>query len=1097
MATPIIVREVKKNKKSFAATVQFDPEGAPYEITVTDPFSEQEEDLLEWYFEDWLNFPFTDKVPAEQAATSIRAYGEALFEQVFRRNPDVYHEYRELRAEDISLEIIGSPEFHALHWEALHDPNDERPLAVDAVVVRKNLKPVRKRAKVQPAPQLRVLLVTARPSGVRDVSYRTVSRPLVEALETGKVAAQIDMVRPGTFEALVNHLEDVRDRHGDGYYHIIHLDMHGALLTYAQYQKIAEEHRPNRYTFRGDYAKTPIKKYHGQKAFLFFDDTDGKAESGGEPVSADDLAHLLNMRQVPVVILNACQSGKQVGEAETSLGGRLLAAGAQLVVAMGYSVTVSAARLLMTTLYRQLLAGREPAVAIRRARLELYNDKRRQAAFGQEIKLEDWLLPVIYQNRAPGFDKDTFQGVVVTTATPYAPPRTTYRFVGRDVDILQVERHLLHERNLLLIRGMGGAGKTTLLHHLGWWWQKTRFVAQVFYFGYDARAYHLQEIVSAIGGQLGLDLSGIAADDRAAVLHELKSTRHLLIMDNLESITGEQLAVQNTLPPEAQAELRSFLQELLNTQSLVLLGSRGGEEWLRPHPLRAGDVYDLPGLDYEAQTALAQDILQVAGAPRYPELAGHRDDFERLLKLLGGYPLALEVVLANLAQATPAEIIARLQAADVDLDNQKEAAEKTDSILKCIDYSHSNLSEDAQALLLCLAPFTGVINTGWLEQYTERLKAQPALADLPYAQWQTVLQEAVNWGLLQPHEKLNGYLRLQPILPYFLKTRLSDESQAAPKQAIEAAFREHYNGIGNHLVQALRSKKTEEKQIGGVLIRVEEENMLGAVQIALKQQDDFWGAYDALEEYLDQAKLSEKRLLLSKLIVDSQANFKNSSEDLSSTFLLAMGRLGHVQLQTQQYEEAERTYRQKLERIENQTSWSREQKQRSQASTLHQLGIVAQEQRQWPAAEGYYKEALQIKIEFKDRYEQAGTLHQLGRVAQEQRQWPAAEGYYKEALQIKIEFKDRYEQASTLHNLGIVAQEQRQWPAAAEFGLEAAEILVQHEDQHNLGIVLRSLARVWRETRKAQIPRKIGELLGIPVAEAEALLGKFEDTGSE
>ena len=313
------------------------------------------------------------------------------------------------------------------------------------------------------------------------------------------------------------------------------------------------------------------------KAFLFFDDPDGKADGSADPVSADDLASLLNMRQVPMVMLNACQSGKQVGDAETSLGSRLLDAGAQLVMAMGYSVTVSAAKLLMTTLYRQLLAGRDPAVAIRRARLELYNDKLRRAAFGQEICLEDWLLPVIYQNHAPGLNQNTFQSQVVPATAAYVPPRTTYGFVGRDIDILQVERLLLHRRNLLLIQGLGGAGKTTLLHHLGWWWQKTRFVKQVFYFGYDVKAYYLPEIVSDIGRGLGLNLTGIAADDRAVVLRVLKSTRHLLILDNLESITGERLAVQNTLPPAAQAELRGFLQELVDTKSLVLLGSRGAK----------------------------------------------------------------------------------------------------------------------------------------------------------------------------------------------------------------------------------------------------------------------------------------------------------------------------------------------------------------------------------------------------------------------------------------------------------------------------------------------------------------------------------------
>ena len=39
-------------------------------------------------------------------------------------------------------------------------------------------------------------------------------------------------------------------------------------------------------------------------------------------------------------------------------------------------------------------------------------------------------------------------------------------------------------------------------------------------------------------------------------------------------------------------------------------------------------------------------------------------------------------------------------------------------------------------------------------------------------------------------------------------------------------------------------------------------------------------------------------------------------------------------------------------------------------------------------------------IEFNDRYSQASTYHQLGRVAQEQRQWEQAEQYYQQALAI-------------------------------------------------------------------------------------------------
>ena len=58
-------------------------------------------------------------------------------------------------------------------------------------------------------------------------------------------------------------------------------------------------------------------------------------------------------------------------------------AGIQLVLAMGYSITVSAAELLMTKLYQHLFAGEDLLACIRRARLELANDKVRRAYFGE------------------------------------------------------------------------------------------------------------------------------------------------------------------------------------------------------------------------------------------------------------------------------------------------------------------------------------------------------------------------------------------------------------------------------------------------------------------------------------------------------------------------------------------------------------------------------------------------------------------------------------------------------------------------------------------------------------------------------------------
>ncbi len=62
-----------------------------------------------------------------------------------------------------------------------------------------------------------------------------------------------------------------------------------------------------------------------------------------------------------------------------------------------------------------------------------------------------------------------------------------YGFVGRDLEILKVEKALLRH-NILLLQGMGGTGKTTLLNYLREWWQTTHFAKDVFYFGYDQKA---------------------------------------------------------------------------------------------------------------------------------------------------------------------------------------------------------------------------------------------------------------------------------------------------------------------------------------------------------------------------------------------------------------------------------------------------------------------------------------------------------------------------------------------------------------------------------------------------------------------------------
>src|SRR5258708_1355399 len=81
----------------FSAVLRFD-EDDEYPVTVGSPFSDKEETRLEWYFEQHVAFPFTQQVKAKEAAASIAAYGEGLFQQLFAE-PKVYARYIQARSE--------------------------------------------------------------------------------------------------------------------------------------------------------------------------------------------------------------------------------------------------------------------------------------------------------------------------------------------------------------------------------------------------------------------------------------------------------------------------------------------------------------------------------------------------------------------------------------------------------------------------------------------------------------------------------------------------------------------------------------------------------------------------------------------------------------------------------------------------------------------------------------------------------------------------------------------------------------------------------------------------------------------------------------
>jgi hypothetical protein len=227
--TVIRVSELgREHDGPFRVLVSFDDEAEDL-VEVTNPAHETVEKHLSWYFEEHLRYPFLDQDKEQQAVRQIIEYGESLFSQILGGAAN--RAYRSVRAgafEGCRLEVQGSAAFHRLHWEALRDPDLALPLAVRLPVTRHVGDQPSRFKQRDGLPTLNILVVTARPDGPRDVGYRTISRPLLDALRTARLPITVDLVRPGTWAALHSHLQSATEQHGTAWYHIVHFDLHGA-----------------------------------------------------------------------------------------------------------------------------------------------------------------------------------------------------------------------------------------------------------------------------------------------------------------------------------------------------------------------------------------------------------------------------------------------------------------------------------------------------------------------------------------------------------------------------------------------------------------------------------------------------------------------------------------------------------------------------------------------------------------------------------------------------------------------------------------------------------------------------------------------------
>ena len=964
---------------------------------------------LRWYLEDYLQAPYGAYPQFAQAVTeALQAWGEEVFDRLFAGPAQNW--YQAAKGENFRnfrLKIASdAPEIMAWPWEALYSREDGY-LALRFPIERqlsRDLGDPPPLPEDLPQDALHILYVIPRPDGTANVGYRTLAKSLVHFIEESRLPVTVDVLRPPTFDRLRQTLKE-----HPGYYHIVHFDGHGSY---------------------GD--SVPGEgQYGAAEGLLLFEQENGQAEA----MDTTRLAQLLAEYRIPCMVLNACQSGMVDGQARdpfACVAAGLLRAGVYSVVAMGYSLYVSAAREFVPAFYRELFGGSKISEAVRAGRCEMYRQPGRSCVTGA-LPLQDWVVPVLYRQMPEDslpFPRLQPGGQAARPALPQEAALGDYGFIGRDRETQQLERAMQRQpQAALLIHGQAGSGKTTLARGFLHWLRSTGGLqGRVFWFNFQ-EIHSAEYVVNELVRELADTSHGALPMEQKleTITGILREQPHLLVWDNLESASGiVGTEVQAQLPPEDLALLRRLLKRLRGGKTKALLTSRKEEtQWL---PLPTCFRVCLGGLEGEELWEYCNAVVRDLGLT----LDRSNGTYRQILEKLCGNPLAIRAILLRLQDCTPEDLL-------TDLDRAFEG-QAGDESTRRLQAAYAVFGEQLKSQFLPILQLTGLH-----EYYVDADLVREMLAatgePVPpeaVAACYRILKDAgfcthVGANTYRLHPALRGYLQQQMPAPERMQRGFVDVMGSFADLLLQQPFHEGKGFYHVHLANFYHAQQLA----ASLVMDIDRMDLTESLAWYAKEKRQFAEAHRLYLDLFEQGK----------------------AQDRIETMSAALHQLGVIAGKQQDFLAAEKWYRKSL-MIEE-----RRGNEHGAAFTYHQLGIIFQAQRNFTSAEEWYLKSLAIWEKQNDEYHAASTYHQLGTIAQEQRDFSAAEMWYQKALAIKKKQGNAHSTASTYHQLGIFAQDQRDFSAAEMWYQKSLAIWEKQGNEHNAASTYHQLGIVAQEQR--------------------------------
>ncbi len=586
-------------------------------------------------------------------------------------------------------------------------------------------------------------------------------------------------------------------------------------------------------------------------------------------------------------------------------------------------------------------------------------------------------------------------------------------FVGREQLIAELSSALLagEQGGIYTLQGMAGVGKTALAAHLAYQ-LRSYFPDGVLWARVDTS--DAMSILSTFARAYGRDASQYTdLSSRSRVVRELLADkRALIVLDNAQSSAE----VEPLLPPSGACAV------LITTRRRNLAITRGSQRFL------------IGPFDEQQEEALRL-FGRVLGEQR---VAAERQALAEIAALLGGLPLAVDIVASRLAYEpgwSAADFLRRLR---TERRRLRELAYEQQSVRLSFQMSHDALALEEQHFFAALSVFAGedfrVDAAAYVATGRTTEEAQMDAED--------ILRRLFGLSLVR-RGRLGRY-RLHPLLRSYAHTQLADEEADARMVRYFTDF------VAQH-------------QRDYAALDLDYDNILEALRVARKAAagEDFLALTSAFYHFLEaRGRYDVARELLTEAEAVAQGG------DYLPQLVFIRRCQGRLAERRGQYAEAEAIFESGLElarQLQGSQQYSEEESRPVISDLLRALGVLAARRGDYALAEVYYQEGLLLARHLGQSDTLGSLLRGLGVEAFTRGDYTRAEVLYEEGLALVQASGPRERESALLWALGMLAEDQGNLEEAESYLQQSVTLARELGQRERLTLVLRDLGIIAHE----------------------------------